>query len=93
MTFKKFIFGLLGAAAGFILFSLLELNLSGPAAIGVAAASVFLGWIIGNTLAGRARKETESKKTPGFAKVIVWILVIAIIIVAIIAFVGKSIKL
>lgn len=88
MTAKKFIFGLLGAAAGFIIFSLLELDIDGAAAIGVAGASIFLGWIVGGAFAGRAKKEIESKKTPKFAKAIIWILVIAIIIVAIIAFIG-----
>lgn len=92
MTLKKFILGLLGAAAGFIIFTFLDLNLQGTAAFVVMAISIFGGWLVGSGFEALVTKETESKKTSGFAKAIIWILVIAIIVVAIIAFVGKSIK-
>ena len=87
---KKLIFGILGAATGFIVFTLLDLNVSGNISIAAAAVSVFLGWLVGNLIAGRAKKATDSTKTSSFAKTVDWILVIAIIIVAVIAFIGLN---
>jgi len=92
MTFKKFILGLLGGAAGFIIFTFLDLTLQGTAATVAMAISIFGGWLVGHGFGALITKETESKKTSGFAKAIIWILVIAIIVVAIVAFLGKSIK-
>ena len=81
---------MLGAAVGFVLGGFAANNVSGNGSIVVVAIITLFGGALGSKLAGHAQKETESHKTPGFAKAIIWFLVIAIIVVAVIAFVGLN---
>lgn len=89
---KRVIFFVLGAVVCFIVSGLVLSKadeLGGGAMIAIQAAALLLGGGIGTAIAGRARKEVESGRTPRGAKYVIWILVIAIIAVAVIAFVGQ----
>ncbi len=87
---KKSIFFVFGASIGFILSGFAATNLSGNGAIILVAAATLFGGIFGSKLASRAKKDIETKRTLGIVKTIIWLLVIAIIVVAVIAFLGLN---
>jgi len=91
MKMKKFIFSILGGAIFFIVSMTLLSNLSGNSALIISVIFFLIGGYIGSLFVKKTvEKEIESKKTGSFWKVIIWILAIAIIIVAAIAFIGLN---
>ena len=89
---KKVIFFILGAAVCFIVVTLalsMAADIGSEVTIAISAAAALFGGGIASSIAGRAGKEVESGGTSRGAKFVIWILVIAIIAVAVIAFVGQ----
>jgi phosphate/sulfate permease len=88
---KKFIFSVLGGAIFFIVSMTFLSELSGNTALIISVICFLVGGYIGGKLVKKTvEKEIDSKKTGSFWKIIIWILAIAIIIVAAIAYIGLN---
>ena len=85
---KKVIFFILGAAITYIVVNFAIQNISTEYAIFIEAGAALFGGLIGSSLAKKSH--SEEQKTSSLGRTIIWILALAIIVVAVVIFFGLN---